>query len=519
MEIEEIDSSKRKDDRIVLLFTIILILAMVLRVIGLDRHGLSLDEANSVIVAQGSLHELLSGLVKDAHPPLYYLILCLWMKLFGGGEFAIRFFSLILGLILIIMLYRVGSSFFSPLVGLVAAFIATTNPMNIFYAQNARMYTILPLLGLLSILFLLRALEEGKISAWIGYSISSVAALYTHNYGLFILPIGWFLFLRKANYPKFKRFFLSQLAILFLYLPWLSVLLSQIQVGGHNWISRYMAPISPLFWIPKSLEVFSVGAGLPYYFKYLGFGAITELKWLSRILFGTLLVLGLLDSVTQDDDLNKRYALIIYLFFPLFIAFLLSISITPLYLIGRYDFVVFPAFCLLIGLGVSKIKNYSLLILVAIILLGLSVSTLKPYYQATPRRVAAVTADYLVHHARDGEFVVFTGYRRASTQYYLEKMDGRLNLLSFPLEVADHLGTYDEERYLEEPEKLNHDADQIIKMVGPSLSRGERLWVADSSVRAVNIYLYQKLKNFMFIPELSQKKLKILCFKLQQKKQ
>lgn len=519
MEIEERDSSQQKDNRIVLLFTIIFILALVLRVIGLDRHELWIDEAYSVILAQGSLHELLSGLVNDAHPPLYYLILGLWMKLFGSGEFAIRFFSLIQGLLLIIILYRVGSSFFSPLVGLVAAFIATTNPMNIFYAQTARMYTILPLLGLLSILFLLRALEEDEVSSWIGYSISTVAALYTHNYGLFILPIGWFLFLRKANYPRFKRFFLSQLAVLFLYLPWLFVLLSQIQAGGHNWISQFMAPISPLFWIPKSLEVFSVGAGFPYFFKYLGFGASTELEWLSRILFGALLVLGLLECLIQDDDLNKRYALIIYLFFPLVIALLLSISITPLYLIGRYDFVVFPAFCLLIGLGVSKIKNYLLVILVAVILLGLSVSTLIPYYQVTPRRVAAVTADYLIHHARDGEFVVFTGSRRACTQYYLEKMDGRLNLLSFPLEVADHLGTYHEEIYLEQPEKLNHDADQIIKMVGPSLSRGERLWVADSSVRAVNNYLYEKLKSFMFIPDLSQKKLKIFCFKLPQEKQ
>ncbi len=519
MEIEEKDSRKQIDNWIVFLFILVFIIALVLRVIGLDRHELWIDEAYSVIVAQASLHELLRGLAKDAHPPLYFLILHLWMKLFGNGEFAIRFFSLILGLLLIVMLYRAGSTFFTPLVGLVAAFIATTNPMNIFYAQTARMYTLLPLLSLLSILFLVKALEEGGVFAWIGYSISSVAALYTHNYGLFILPIGWLLFLRKTNYPKFKRFFLSQLVILMLYLPWLPVLLGQISVERHNWISRYMAPISPLLWLPKSLEIFSIGAGFPYYFKYLGFGATTGMKWVSRILFGTLLVFGLMNGGKEDDDPNKRYTLIIYLFFPLIIALLVSISTKPLYLIGRYDFVVFPAFCLIIGLGVSKIRKYLPLMLVAVILLVLSVSTLIPYYRATPRRIATVAADYLIQHAREGEFVIFTGYRRASTQYYLEKMDARLSLISFPLEVADHLGTYDEATYLKHPENLNHDADQIIKMVGPSLSKGERLWVADYSVPAVNNYLYQKFENFLIVPELSQKKLKIYCFKLPQKKQ
>src|SRR5258705_3967471 len=55
--------------------------------------SLWLDEAYSVLVAKQHFSEMLVSLRHDTHPPLYYLLLSIWTKLFGDVEIALRSLS------------------------------------------------------------------------------------------------------------------------------------------------------------------------------------------------------------------------------------------------------------------------------------------------------------------------------------------------------------------------------------------------------------------------------------------
>jgi uncharacterized membrane protein len=91
------------------------------------------------------IHQLIT---EDNHPPLYFVLVHLWMKLFPNqGElislFAARSFPALLGAISIPLTYALGSlAFRSRLVGHLAAAMIAVSPYGVFLAQEARHYTL-----------------------------------------------------------------------------------------------------------------------------------------------------------------------------------------------------------------------------------------------------------------------------------------------------------------------------------------------------------------------------------------
>src|SRR5690554_643169 len=76
-----------------------LVTAIAVRVYDLAGKDLWIDEANSVVLAKTGVAGLLDGLKRDSSPPLYYLLLAGWMKVFGDGEAAVRTLSVIPGVL------------------------------------------------------------------------------------------------------------------------------------------------------------------------------------------------------------------------------------------------------------------------------------------------------------------------------------------------------------------------------------------------------------------------------------
>lgn len=71
--------------------------AVGLRAFGLTAKSLWFDETYSVFVASLPIERLfVVTAINDAHPPLYYLLLHLWMPFVGDGEFAVRSLSVLI---------------------------------------------------------------------------------------------------------------------------------------------------------------------------------------------------------------------------------------------------------------------------------------------------------------------------------------------------------------------------------------------------------------------------------------
>ncbi|MEA2064871.1 MAG: glycosyltransferase family 39 protein [Patescibacteria group bacterium] len=166
------------------------------------------DEMASVTIANFNFPEILEYFVIENNPPLHFLYLHFWIKIFGDGEIAVRISSLIFGLLAIPLTYLVGKEIFSKKTGLIAAAFMAISPGLIYFSVEARMYSMLLSLSLFSIYFYWKILKENKKISKLFYVFSSILLIYSHFFGyLVIIFQNIFFFVYRKNYQHIKIFF------------------------------------------------------------------------------------------------------------------------------------------------------------------------------------------------------------------------------------------------------------------------------------------------------------------------
>jgi 4-amino-4-deoxy-L-arabinose transferase-like glycosyltransferase len=188
----------------------LILLAFALRVHNLGQAPLWLDEALSGAIAgkgwQGIIAHSSSTVFE--HPPFYYLALHLWSGLAGSSEFSLRFFSLFWGVLLIPLLYRFISPWGGRRLALLTALLSVISTTHVVHSQDARMYTFVLFLGVLSLLFFFRGLQGRRALWWAGYLCVAGVGIVTHYYfALFLLVPIAFLLLAGQRYRRALAFF------------------------------------------------------------------------------------------------------------------------------------------------------------------------------------------------------------------------------------------------------------------------------------------------------------------------
>lgn len=134
-----------------------------LRLILLGSKGMWLDETFSVWVASHSVADMLRWIVRiDQHPPLYYLLLHTWIGLSGDTPYHVRLLSVLFGAGTIPIIYLIGKRISGVVVGLAAAVLLAFSLFNIYFAQEARMYTLLTFNAAVAIYALVRLLTDSR---------------------------------------------------------------------------------------------------------------------------------------------------------------------------------------------------------------------------------------------------------------------------------------------------------------------------------------------------------------------
>ena len=188
-----------------ILVLVLIALAFARGVYGLGSQSLWWDESLSLYRATHDPLFILSNRIIlfdtvnevvtiDNHPPLYFLLLHLFVRLAGDSEFTLRFPSLVFSVLTVPLLYAAGKYLFDHLTGLLAALFGAVSPLYLWYSHEARMYTMLTFWGLLSFYALLRMLcrsersESAAKAMWPAtYVLSSVAMVSTHYLGFLVL--------------------------------------------------------------------------------------------------------------------------------------------------------------------------------------------------------------------------------------------------------------------------------------------------------------------------------------------
>ncbi len=88
----------------------ILLAAAFLRFYRLDASSLWSDEGNTWAMLGRSYGEIAQAAAADIHPPGYYWLLKLWSSIFGTSAWAMRSFSAVAGVLLVLVVERIGAA-------------------------------------------------------------------------------------------------------------------------------------------------------------------------------------------------------------------------------------------------------------------------------------------------------------------------------------------------------------------------------------------------------------------------
>jgi len=176
------------------------VLGATLRFPTLDRQSFWLDELVTVSLVQRSFGDMLAAIPEsEATPYLYYVLAWPWARLAGFGEVGLRSLSALVGAAIVPVAYGAGATLVSRRAGVIAAALVSVHPFLVWYAQEARAYSLFALLTTCTVLFFGRAL--GTTSRWdhLGWALSAALALATHYFAVFlVLPEALWLLARSG---------------------------------------------------------------------------------------------------------------------------------------------------------------------------------------------------------------------------------------------------------------------------------------------------------------------------------
>ena len=162
----------RSDRTFIFLITVMLLMVFAISSYNLQRGGLWTDEAWTYWAVRdvppnpaGSLPtdlpvtfslrfkylaDTVSRVAGDVHPPLYFVILNSWISVAGDSIFAVRLLSTFFALLGAAGICALARELFDRWTGLIAVVILGTASFFVYYAREARMYSLLLTLAVFS---------------------------------------------------------------------------------------------------------------------------------------------------------------------------------------------------------------------------------------------------------------------------------------------------------------------------------------------------------------------------------
>jgi uncharacterized membrane protein len=164
----------------------------------------------------------ITGLAKMPQlTPGHYYYLIFWIRLFGDGLMAYRYFSVFIFILSLPFLFLLARKIFSSdLAGWIAVSLFSVSPFFQLYAQEARYYILWSLAMILLHYVFLIAVEKQQRKWWIIYVLTGVLAVHTSILIYFMLVMQGLYYLVFYR-DKMKPLIISMAAIFLSSLPWM----------------------------------------------------------------------------------------------------------------------------------------------------------------------------------------------------------------------------------------------------------------------------------------------------------
>ncbi|MCX8095323.1 MAG: glycosyltransferase family 39 protein [Caldisericia bacterium] len=299
------------------------------------------DEAWSAKVSSLGLISAILNSLNDFHPPLYHILLSLFLYIFPHNEILLRIISLVFGILTIYIILFKLNEFIGEDESKYLGILITVSPFFLYISTLVRMYSLALFLSSLSILFFFNLLKGERVYK-IHFVISNILMMLTHHLTIPLFFIESLYFLIKKRWSSF----ITSIICGIIYLPFSYIFF--IQLKRRFELSRG--------WGNITFESF-----LSDFFSYLFLNSKEVFIFIIFILV-FIIILGLIKFKNEFK---------IFLIFYFFTYFIMFFSITKIFgsLYFHYiSFIIIPSYYLLIE-GAFFFKKYKEKVLIFLIIL------------------------------------------------------------------------------------------------------------------------------------------------------
>lgn len=362
-----------------IIFGLIGVVYVLLRLWNLTASCLWFDEIFSIHAAEHDWQNLFQFVAQDLiHPPLFYVLLKIWISIGGTNLFWLRFFPVLLSVIAVIPFILLCRQLKLPLptAALALTFFAAAGSL-VKYAQEVRMYSLLLCLGLFSTWLFVRFLNKGK--GFLLLLIVNILLVYSHYFGWLTVLSEVCAVLILAR-ERLKSIFLMLAVTTIGFTPWIFAVRQAAQVNsnvGQNigWMTKPNLSIVSRF----VFELFE-----PFYFEQSNVGDTTIFVITLPILAFVIIAFGFHFADWKNaskTEKRRSQLLLIFISTPILSALLAS-WILPYSIWGtRHLIIAFAPLAIFSAGAIADIKFRQLRTAILISILLLFVAAL--LFQAT----------------------------------------------------------------------------------------------------------------------------------------
>ena len=340
-----------------LIFLFIVVIYVAARLWHLTSSCLWFDELFGIHAARHDWKHMLQFVAADLiHPPLFYILLKLWIVVGGESLLWLRLLPVLFSvaaIVPIVLLCR-GLKLTALQINLALGLLAV-NGFLIKYAQEVRMYSLLFLLTCMSLWLFVRFIDSTSIIRRVlpALAITNLLLIYSHYYG-WVVVIVELVFVGLRRRDRASKLRLTTLALGFTYLPWLYLITLAKEPGrglaqNIGWVSR-----------PRlgDLAQFFAFLNTPFFFRQSSSGSLIEI-WalsLSLLLFGLPLGLLLRQMLKAKFAEREAWTVLGFVVLPVVLVLILSWAL-PYSVWGTRHLIIAEApYAILVAIALSRLR-------------------------------------------------------------------------------------------------------------------------------------------------------------------
>lgn len=331
---------------------LITLIAFTVRIINITFASMWSDELYSMLSVHpdNSWYEVLYMQRKD-QPPVYFVLLSYWTKVFGFNDVSARALSVIIGTVSVFAIGFVNKKLFNARVGLLSAFITAFGFAQIEHSLEARFYGLLFLFVTISIYTysLTRNSSKHKFLVHAFHGVVCGTIILTHHFGaMVVMAYGLFdlvlLFKKRFQLTELWYKAVTWLTAVLVMAPWVYFSYSSVNEVRDYW-----------------LKIIDVPAYLLYNIRY------------STIFLVLILLLGFAGYILAKVKVKEMITLlIVQILLVVTIPVVFSYLLFPI-LVPRYSFAMGPAIFTLLAIGLvafaEHMSRYKIAVLIFILFL------------------------------------------------------------------------------------------------------------------------------------------------------